>query len=154
MAPPLGRCDNHMDAMFTGGLIPKGPRCASPATSVMVYVETINPWDGKPNTVETSKLCDDCLAFAKEQVRWKRRARSKRHGSTEGSSWVRRVTVVPAAEVTAQHVVAMCRARKSVPRALRDHFGLDIDGRPKSAETERREASTTAFWNILSGSPQ
>lgn len=149
----LGSCDNHADAMESGGLVPKGPKCFNKATVVMVYVETVNPWDGKPNTVETAKLCDGCLKYAKGYVQFKRRERSKQRGSAEGSAWVRRLKVFPPEKVTAEHVSALCRSYKRVPRALRDLHGLDEDGRPKSTESERREALNRRFWGILCGEP-
>lgn len=153
MTAPLGACDNHADAMACGGLVPKGPRCHNRATVLMVYVETVNPWDGKPNTVETAKLCNECLTHVKKLVRDRRKHRARTRGEAEGSAWVRQLKVVKPEKVRAEHVAALCRSYKRVPKALLDHFGLDIDGRPRSAETERREALTRRFWSILSGEP-
>lgn len=149
----LGACDNHADAIEYGGLVPKGPKCFNKATGLMVYVETINPWDGKPNTVETAKLCDECLKHTKSYVRHKRLERSKQRGSVEGSAWVRRIKVFPPEKVTAEHVAALCRSYKRVPKALRDLHGLDKNGRPKSAESEQRDALTQRFWDILCDEP-
>jgi hypothetical protein len=143
----LGSCDNNYGNMEYGGLIPKGPKCGNRATLVMVYVETINPWDGKPNTVETAKLCDSCFAHARGLVRAHRRFRTKRKGSAEGSSWVRRITSFPPEKVTAEHITALCRSYKRVPQATLDHFGLDRDGKPVSDQVSELDLKWRAIWS-------
>lgn len=124
----LGPCDNHADEMYHGGLIPKGPRCFNRATGVMVYVETLNPWDDTPNTYETAKLCDTCLAYVKKQVGVIKRHRRQTKGESVGKWWPRKVYWYPPEKVTAEHVRALCKSYKRVPKSLREHFDLDRDG--------------------------
>lgn len=149
----LGRCDNHIDNMTYGGLVPKGARCSNKATGLMVYIETLNPWDGTPNTTETTKLCDACLAHVKQHVRAVKQRRLYTRGKGAGKWWPRQIAWFKPQDITAEHVRALCKSYKGVPQSLLDQFNLDRDGRPHTPESLQRAQSLEEFLQVMGATP-
>lgn len=115
----IGLCENNVNCMETGGLIPKGTKCHNRAAYVVDYFQ----WEGdRPCTM---KLCAECKdSVIKMASRYKRvgsPGRSRMLTTTQYSGefkWSHKVVVNPAEKITQEQIQRLKGRYVALPKAL------------------------------------